>query len=126
MTRTLKLVRATVGLAVTMTLAIVAAHPAGAAAHTSAPAGTCFGHAPTIRGTSGSNEIVATQGPDVIVAGAGNDTITALGGNDVICGPDRLYGQRGNDTLTGDTPPVDSDVRDICRGGAGRDRLYFC
>ncbi len=71
----------------------------------------CFGHAATIVGTPGNDELFGTEGDDVIVGLAGNDLIRGGGGNDIICGGpgrDRLFGEAGSDILA---------------GGAGRDRL---
>ena len=82
---------------------------------------TCWGHATTIVGTSGSDRIVGTQGQDVIVALGGDDTVRAQGGDDFICsGP-------GNDQVFADA--VDDHVNvgtgnNYVRGGTGDDGLF--
>jgi hypothetical protein len=79
---------------------------------------TCYGLAPTIVGTGGSDTLRGTAGRDVIVGLAGNDVIEGGGGADVICGGDgndELEGGPGNDRLDGG-PGSDS-----LRGDGGRD-----
>lgn len=82
-----------------------------------------------IRGGTGDDRIDGGPGRDDLLGYAGRDRIRGGSGNDDLnggAGRDGLYGERGNDTLTGDNPPVDRRVRDICRGGNGKDRYYFC
>jgi len=76
----------------------------------------CFGHSPTIPGTSGddvgSNALRGTPGQDVIAGLSGNDEIYGLSGNDLICGgggSDIIYGGGGADRIS---------------GGPGNDRIY--
>jgi Ca2+-binding RTX toxin-like protein len=82
----------------------------------------------TILGDGTDEDFVATEAPDVVIAGGGDDSIHGLGGGDLLCGGpgrdqiDEGQRQRGNDTLTGENPPVHPDVRDKCQGGPGRDR----
>lgn len=81
---------------------------------------TCFGQAPTIRGTAGPDTLRGTPGPDVIVGLGGNDTINGLGGDDRICGgagADLLIGGAGDDRLLGGAG------NDTLQGLLGRDRL---
>jgi PKD repeat protein len=89
----------------------------------------CFGKAPTIKGTSGSDRLVGTEGDDVIAGFAGDDVIDGKGGNDYICGSlgnDTIDGNRGNDTIDGgdgnDTLNGSYD-NDQLTGGADDDRL---
>jgi Ca2+-binding RTX toxin-like protein len=74
---------------------------------------SCRGHAATIVGTPGRDDLQGTEGDDVIVGGHGADEIHGRGGDDVICGngghdsmyggdgKDRLYGQAGSAFLSG-------------------------
>jgi Ca2+-binding RTX toxin-like protein len=78
----------------------------------------CRGHAATIVGTSGGNEIDGTAGRDVILGRGGNDDIKARGGNDLVCagrGADEMRGNRGNDRLIG------GRGFDQAKGGRGND-----
>lgn len=82
------------------------------------PAPTCRGHAATIVGTSGSNEIHGTNHRDVIAGLGGNDDIEARGGNDLVCGGrgnDDMEGNRGADRLIGNRG------FDEAEGGPGND-----
>jgi Ca2+-binding RTX toxin-like protein len=64
--------------------------------------------------------LLGYSGRDLILGGSGNDDLN--GGR----GRDRLLGQRGNDTLTGQNVPIHAEVPDTCKGGPGKDRVYFC
>jgi len=72
---------------------------------------TAPGHACTIRGTDGPDDLVGTRRADVICAGAGDDRVSGLGGDDV------LIGGEGDDTLLG------GDGHDLLQGGWGADVL---
>lgn len=72
---------------------------------------TSPGHACTIRGTDGPDDLVGTPRADVICAGGGDDRVSGLGGDDV------LIGGEGDDTLLG------GDGHDLLQGGWGADVL---
>ena len=56
----------------------------------------CFGHEPTIVGTSGLDNLDGTAGRDVIAGKGGDDLIHGLGGDDLVCeGQDPRAGRRG-------------------------------
>ena len=82
---------------------------------------TCWGHAATIVGTPGSDNIVGTSGRDVIVTLEGGDRVRAQGGDDFICGGlgnDRLFGEDGNDHING------GDGDDTVSGNDGDDKIF--
>ena len=88
------------------------------------PPPSCFGLAPTIVGTTGTDIITGTAGADIIVAGlAGNDVIDGLGGNDVICGgpgKDSIEGGAGDDKLSGglgSDSPIRRRLATTCSSG---------
>jgi hypothetical protein len=90
----------------------------GADATKSAP--ECFGRAPTIIGTEGSDTLSGTAASDVIAGLGGNDTINGRGRIDFICGgggDDSISGGRGNDSISGDAG------NDLIRGSVGNDRI---
>jgi hypothetical protein len=63
----------------------------------------CKGHAVTIKGTPGKDNLRGTPGPDVIAGLGGDDVIRGRGGNDIICGGggnDVLIGYSGADEST--------------------------
>lgn len=84
------------------------------------PAPTCGGHAATVVGTEGDDQLIGTAKRDVIAALGGNDVVDGLEGNDLICGSagdDTVRGRAGADLLrTG-------SGRDTVRGGGGPDTL---
>ncbi|MEO1056940.1 MAG: calcium-binding protein [Actinomycetota bacterium] len=91
----------------------------GAGDLTADPAGTCYGHTPTIKAVAGFATI-GTAGSDVIVGTDGPDVIFGLGGDDIICGFD------GNDIIYGDTADPSSEVgeNDTINGGMGNDTIF--
>jgi hypothetical protein len=73
-----------------------------------------------IIGGTGNDRIDGGPGRDLLMGYPVRDQIRGGGGNDELdggAGRDRMYGQQRSDTLTGDNPPVDKDVRDTCVGG---------
>jgi Ca2+-binding RTX toxin-like protein len=91
----------------------------------------CDGHAATIVGTAGPDDLVGTPQNDVIAGLDGWDTIDGRGGADVICGDDgrdHLHGGRGDDRLYGGLDGLSTDrgdepvvVGDVVYGGPGDD-----
>ncbi|MBJ6126772.1 glycoside hydrolase family 113 [Microvirga splendida] len=76
---------------------------------------------PSVKPTSGNDELTGTNTGNRIDAGAGDDLVNGLGGND------RLYGGTGNDTLNGgegNDQLYGGAGLDIVNGGNGNDRLY--
>ena len=98
----------------------------------------CGGRLVTVLGTSGHDDLDGTAAADVILAGPGNDLVQAGRGKDIVCGltgRDRIFGEAGDDTLLGgagrdklfggpgrDLLKGEGGIRDVCRGGGGRDR----
>jgi Ca2+-binding RTX toxin-like protein len=99
--------RATVSLALALSLMVVFTPVSQA----SAP--TCAGSSATIVGTSGNDTLTGTAGGDVIVGLEGNDVIHGGGGSDIICG------NKGADTIYGEDDPDN-----LLAGGNGNDRIY--
>lgn len=85
---------------------------------TAAPGVTCDGHAATIVGTSGGDDLNGTSGPDVINGLGGDDTIAGKGGRDRLCGG------RGNDVIRGGAKGASRHSgNDRLFGGSGKDDL---
>jgi subtilisin family serine protease len=106
----------------------------------------CYGHAPTVVGTSGADVIEGTGARDVISALGGDDVVRSRGGDDLVCagsgddlvrggsGDDRLIGNSGDDELFGggmsdrvlggggDDVLWGGSGKDLLRGGSGDDR----
>jgi Ca2+-binding RTX toxin-like protein len=83
---------------------------------------TCGGHAVTVEGTDGDDDLLGTTGPDVIAGLDGNDTIVGRGGRDVICdgpGSDAIDGGSGNDVFYRGEGP------DFVEGGKGSDLVSY-
>lgn len=84
----------------------------------------CMGHAATIVGTNGADNIEPrdTSGTDVIVTLGGDDTIHAGGGNDIICagsGDDLVNAMKGRDL-------VNCGIgNDECAGGYDSDTVWL-
>lgn len=81
----------------------------------------CFGLAPTITGSPGSDLLEGTSGPDVIHGGDGDDVLLGGGGNDVLCGGDGndlVSGGKGIDFVVGGTGA------DTVRGDHGADWIF--
>jgi Ca2+-binding RTX toxin-like protein len=111
---------------------LLPALPAGAAPR-------CFGKAATIVGTNRGERLRGTKGSDVIVARGSHDLVNSGGGRDRICGgsgddvllggsaKDLLDGQLGSDFLAGG-PSRDKllgggGAFDVLRGNQGNDTL---
>ena len=81
----------------------------------------CFGIAPTMEGTRGSDRLVGTTGRDVVAARGGADVVRGLDGFDVVCaggGADVVRGGPGMDALDGGRGD------DRLLGGSGFDYAY--
>jgi hypothetical protein len=107
--------------------AVLALVLGGSLATSSASAATtCFGKAPTKKGTSANDTIEGTAGNDVIIGKGGNDVIDGMGGKDRICGgggDDEITGGAGADRIAGEDGDdaihaVDGEV-DTVKGNAG-------
>ncbi|MBA2639433.1 MAG: hypothetical protein H0U77_05475 [Nocardioidaceae bacterium] len=121
----------TTALVLSALFTAMAVGPAGAAVDASgdvAVAPECAGHAATIVGTDGDDEIVGTTGADVIVALDGEDRVRSGPGPDVICGgplADFLDGEAGRDRVYGGGDDlVTTYRRDFVIGGSGDDVLW--
>jgi Ca2+-binding RTX toxin-like protein len=67
---------------------------------------------PTIRGTTGDDNLAGNTSGNVIVGGVGNDTISGMMGND------QLFGNEGNDIVFG------GQDNDLAYGGQGDDQVF--
>ncbi len=85
-------------------LAVAALSTSSTSLGTPAQAIACFGLAPTIVGSEGSDDLFGTEGNDVIAGLGGNDFIAGLGGDDALCGGpgnDSFVPGPGNDRVDG-------------------------
>ena len=85
----------------------------------------------TLDGGRGDDEILAGAGADIIEGGRGNDVIYGGEGNDVISDEDltsttgqKLYGEGGNDTITGGGQIYGGDGNDIIKFTETGDSYY--
>ena len=101
----------------------------------------CGGRGATVVGTAQRDRIRGTNGSDVVVAGGGRDAVLGRSGDDLVCsggrgdrvrggpGADRILGQGGADTLDGDEGDdelVGGGGADVCFQGAGSGRSKGC
>jgi hypothetical protein len=104
----------------TLALTTVLIQPSTASSSLQEEAETCYGVAPTLEGTDGSDVLVGSPASDVIVGGAGADIIISFGGDDRICGgggADVIISGSGSDAIQG------GEGGDLVIGGSGRDSL---
>lgn len=101
------------------------------------PERTCFGHAVTMLGSSGDDELQGEVGQvDVIWLGRGDDIVRSIGEDgpredvgDLVCGGpgrDDVGGTAGDDRIAGGRGRDDVDGwrgADVLRGKAGNDRI---
>jgi Ca2+-binding RTX toxin-like protein len=108
-----------------LVIALLASSVVVAAPAQAAP--LCFGQAPTIVGSAGSDKLVGTRRKDVIVGRGGDDRIIGRGDNDRICGGsgiDKIAGGDGRDrSSSGDQGCSQERLYEVMEGNAGRDVL---